>query len=43
MLLITKGGERGDVGSEKHAKNLWVFIWRKGVFKYFHLLICKLE
>jgi len=30
---------RGDVGSEKYAKNLSVFIWRKGVFKYFHLHI----
>ncbi len=41
-LLITMGGVRDDVGSEKHAKNLQVFIWRKAVSKYFHLDISKL-
>jgi hypothetical protein len=41
--LITKGGVRGDEVCEKYAKNLLVFIWRTGVFKYCHLHICKLE
>jgi hypothetical protein len=41
-LLITKGGVRDDVGNEKHAKFVSFHI-RKGVFKYFHLHICKLE
>ncbi len=26
---VTKGGVRGDVGSEMYAKNLQVFIWGK--------------
>jgi hypothetical protein len=38
-LLINKDGVMGDVGSEKYAKNLKVFMWRKSVFKYFFISI----
>jgi hypothetical protein len=34
---LLRGGMRDDLGSGKHTKNLYVFIWRKGVFIYFHL------
>ncbi len=42
-LLITNGGVRDDVGSEKHDKNLWIFIWRKADFKYFISIYCMLS
>jgi hypothetical protein len=38
-LLITKGGVRGDVGSEKHGKNLLAFIWRKAVISNIFIAI----
>jgi hypothetical protein len=33
-LLITKGGERGVVRSEKYVMNFYVFTWRKAFSPY---------
>jgi hypothetical protein len=39
-LLITKGDARGVVKSEKHVRNIEVFIWKKAVF---HILYVNLN